>query len=78
MTEPDLDAQELTTGWWESPGGDVMLVRYDPVIRRFLLDGTVWPDTGALRAYLRFCERREGWVPLPDEVTERVRGWVGV
>ena len=72
------DVEMQFTGWWETPEGDVALVRYDPVIRRFSLDGRVWPEVGALAAYLRFCERHEGWTPLPDEVTERVRGWVGV
>jgi len=67
------DAEDQFTGWWETPAGDVALVRYDPVIQRFLLDGRVWPEAGALAAYLRFCERHEGWTPLPDAPTQSIR-----
>lgn len=70
--------QEACTGWWVTPAGDLALVRYDPVIDRFLLDGRVWPDAEVLRQYMRFCERFEGWSPLGDEPTVWVRERLGL
>lgn len=65
--------QEALTGWWVTPAGDVVLVRFDPVIGRFLVDGLVWPDAGAVASYLRICESEEGWMSLGDAATEGVR-----
>lgn len=73
--------QEGHTGWWVTGEGDVVLVRYDPVIRRFLLDGRVWPEADVLARYLRFRERQdgpEGWRALGDDATCRVREWLGL
>lgn len=70
--------QEANTAWWVTGEGDVALVRFDPVIQRFFLDGRAWPDRIVLANYLRFCEREQGWAPLNDTATRRVRGWLGV
>jgi hypothetical protein len=64
---------EALTGWWVTGMGDVVLVRFDPVISRFVVDGRVWPDREVLRAYLMFCEKHDGWSPLMDAATVRVR-----
>lgn len=72
-----LEREAEWTGWWVTPDG-VSLVRWDPVISRFLLDARVWPDAEVLGAYLRFCEQHEGWTALGDEATERVRERLGL
>jgi hypothetical protein len=70
-------AEEALTGWWCSPEGDLALVRYDPVISRFLVDGRIWPRESAVREYIRDLEVL-GWRPLGDDATSTVRAQLGV
>jgi len=69
--------EEALTGWWCSPEGDLALVRYDPVISRFLVDGRIWPRESAVREYIRDLEVL-GWRPLNDDATSSVRAQLGV
>lgn len=59
------------TGKWRR-GDDIELVRWDPVIGAYFLNGNVWMDVGALAMHVIDLENR-GYVPDSDAHTAAIR-----
>lgn len=65
--------EQRNTGRWTGPDGDVYTVRWDPMLRRYFLNGEVCTDDEQLAELLERLELIDSWRPGRDNATVAIR-----